>query len=928
MTTKAPPRVTEEGASILKDPQSAEKLMSQRTLQWVATQTPATSIGLALQRIPLSDRLQKGIPIVKITSRGQRQTRILTIAQDRFAIFCTHQYLRKKGLVSTMAHQLPVPLVTRKGVRGFWRKEALRDKYVRYIDVADLEAVQTGVIGSQRLEKARGNRLQGVDRALDQEADQIVTLVHHGNQTLDFLLPDAAVRKELVQVLQAMQAVYHQAKKSVSNEALLLRYIWYDIDMNRDGKVSEAEFAKILNRINLHVKNPGKIFREFVAQDKANRGKGLTYPNVMELLQEIKRSRGLSMATLLWNEIFGEKANQVDAQTFLDKFLKARQGQTDATLADAQEIISAVNGMELNHSKGSLTKDSMDRAHFETYLFDLMNSAYNPWALDGDLDVALDKPMSHYWINTSHNTYLTGDQLQSASSVEMYMRALRRGCKCLELDCWDGEKSGNKFFPVVFHGHTLTSKILFKDIIRGVKSYVQGHPDTYPIILSLENHCSHPFQKAMAADMETILGDLLYVPGAGDVDKSLPSPESLRGKVVIKGKRPPDTNDEDIDATEGDDDDQFDGTLDTPTNAAKATKGSKGSKGAKAVKPPKIVKELARLTLFHGTKFKSFEKSMTEPSSHMHSISEPKITKIISKQASNTLLWKSYNTEHMTRTYPSGARVDSSNYNPMVAWSTGCQLVALNFQTCDTPLVLNDGLFRRNHICGYLLKPPSAFGKVDPAPQPVVRAAPASPPAKDTLDLVMESLEDVICGDEATTRDLQRMERAPQHTTNIPLVKDRSAAHLIMPRADQKQTLSIRVLSGSCLPKPSGDKAGEQIDPYVTVSVHDVALDEEGRASYKSSAHSTKAVNDNGFCPVWNEKTAPSVSISSPEIAMIQFSLFESDVALDDRVAESAIPFSCLRPGLRSIQLFDTNNTRTGAFGMATILVDITISTE
>jgi phosphatidylinositol phospholipase C delta len=56
---------------------------------------------------------------------------------------------------------------------------------------------------------------------------------------------------------------------------------------------------------------------------------------------------------------------------------------------------------------------------------------------------------------------------------------------------------------------------------------------------------------------------------------------------------------------------------------------------------------------------------------------------------------------------------------------------------------------------------------------------------------------------------------------------------------------------------------------------------------------------------------------------MVQFSLKESDIALDDKVGEAAIPVNCLRKGYRSIQLYDLNNTRTGAFSFATLLVDI-----
>ena len=39
-----------------------------------------------------------------------------------------------------------------------------------------------------------------------------------------------------------------------------------------------------------------------------------------------------------------------------------------------------------------------------------------------------------------------------------------------------------------------------------------------------------------------------------------------------------------------------------------------------------------------------------------------------------------YHYRQLSRVYPSGRRVDSSNFDPQPMWNAGCQMVAMNYQ--------------------------------------------------------------------------------------------------------------------------------------------------------------------------------------------------------------------------------------------------------
>jgi len=63
----------------------------------------------------------------------------------------------------------------------------------------------------------------------------------------------------------------------------------------------------------------------------------------------------------------------------------------------------------------------------------------------------------------------------------------------VELDCWDGDDGS----PLIYHGHTFTTKIPFRSVVEAInRSAFVTSP--YPVILSIENHCSLQQQARMA----------------------------------------------------------------------------------------------------------------------------------------------------------------------------------------------------------------------------------------------------------------------------------------------------------------------------------------------------------------------------------------------------------------------------------------------
>lgn len=140
------------------------------------------------------------------------------------------------------------------------------------------------------------------------------------------------------------------------------------------------------------------------------------------------------------------------------------------------------------------------------FLMDFENEVIEPKKYELQ-DHEMNHPLSHYFINSSHNTYLTGHQLTGKSDAEMYRQVLLSGCRCIELDCHEDESSDE---PIITHGKTWCTKIFFYEAIHAInESAFKTSP--YPVLLSFENYCGKRMQEKMVKYLKEILGDKLLI---------------------------------------------------------------------------------------------------------------------------------------------------------------------------------------------------------------------------------------------------------------------------------------------------------------------------------------------------------------------------------------------------------------------------------
>ncbi|PNI62544.1 PLCB1 isoform 22, partial [Pan troglodytes] len=585
---------------------------------------------------------------------------------------------------------------------------------------------------------------------------------------------------------------------------------------SRNDSIPQEDFTPEVYRVFLNNLCPrpeiDNIFSEFGAKSKPY----LTVDQMMDFINLKQRDPRL-------NEILYPPLKQEQVQVLIEKY------EPNNSLA----------------RKGQISVDG-----FMRYLSGEENGVVSPEKLDLNEDMS--QPLSHYFINSSHNTYLTAGQLAGNSSVEMYRQVLLSGCRCVELDCWKGRTAEEE--PVITHGFTMTTEISFKEVIEAIAECA-FKTSPFPILLSFENHVDSPKQQAkMAEYCRLIFGDALLMEPLEkyplESGVPLPSPMDLMYKILVKNKKKshkssegsgkkklseqasntysdsssmfepssPGAGEADTESDDDDDDDD-----------CKKSSMDEGTAGSEAM----ATEEMSNLVNYiQPVKFESFEISKKRNKSfEMSSFVE---TKGLEQLTKSPVEFVEYNKMQLSRIYPKGTRVDSSNYMPQLFWNAGCQMVALNFQTMDLAMQINMGMYEYNGKSGYRLKP-EFMRRPD-----------------KHFDPFTEGIVDGIVAN----------------------------------------TLSVKIISGQFL-------SDKKVGTYVEVDMFGLPVDTR-RKAFKTKTSQGNAVN-----PVWEEEPIVFKKVVLPTLACLRIAVYEEGGKF---IGHRILPVQAIRPGYHYICLRNERN--------------------
>ncbi|KAL7092661.1 hypothetical protein ACP275_12G177200 [Erythranthe tilingii] len=524
------------------------------------------------------------------------------------------------------------------------------------------------------------------------------------------------------------------------------------------------------------------------------------------------------------------------------KFLMEVQGDDKLTREEAETVMKSFKNEHKNLN--ILQPKSLSIKEFFRYLLSEINAPLShPPKVHHDMAA----PLSHYFIYTGHNSYLTGNQISSDSSVVPIIEALKKGVRVIELDMWP---NSDKDDIHIMHGGTLTSPVKLIDCLRAIRenAFVASE---YPVIITLEDHLTPALQAKVAEMVSETFGETLICSTSESSLQEFQCPESLKGRVIISTKAPK----EYLDQTKSSNEQVDDGGVKVVKKSSEepvwgkeiadlAVKFVHEDEGEyKDDDDDDLEQDAAlkykQLIAIRAEKMKGGIKAwlgVDLKKAHRVSLNEENLEKAAPTHGTEIVR---FNQRNLMRVYPKAMRIDSSNYNPFKGWIHGAQMVAFNMQSHGRSLWLMQGMFRANGGCGYVKKPDFLLKK---GPNNEVFDPKGSLPVKTTLKIKIYM--------------------------GVGWNLDFKSTHF---------------------------DAYSPPDFYVKIGIAGIPTD--------SSMKKTEIIADN-WMPVWNQEFEFPMSV--PELALLRIEVHEFDVSeKDDFGGQTCLPISELKSGIRAVPLHD-----------------------
>ncbi|KAJ5820267.1 hypothetical protein N7474_005858 [Penicillium riverlandense] len=552
---------------------------------------------------------------------------------------------------------------------------------------------------------------------------------------------------------------------------------------------------------------------------------------------------------------------------------------------------------------------------FRSYMKSADSNAQGPAK---ELDLAA--PISDYFISSSHNTYLTGNQLYSDAAASAYTNVLLRGCRSVEIDVWDGELET----PGANEGETSSSSSDSSDSSDDEKGSLKAAIKEK--VKSKRNSLREPTKSKLEALRQKAGKAPQQVAGENASTSQVPvrgEPRVLHGHTLTKGTtfreicyaiRDSAFVDNDLpiivsfevhacleqqqlmvdimkEAWKGllvelppGSEQQKPPTLGDlkrkiliktktipPTNITEPPVEEKPPKTSQQTdeksvdsqppKPSTILEALSEMAIYtRAYHFSNFDQPEAKVPFHIFSLSE-KAARDAHINHREALF--AHNRSNLMRIYPFALRVSSSNPDPPFYWRRGAQLVSLNWQNLDKGMMLNTGMFSGTH--GWELKP-TGYRSTEPA---------STVAKRQTLDLTIEVF---------------------------------AAQDLALPPGDHREK--------GFRPYLNCQLHVEEPDSEATTGQEDISSDSE-KSSYKRCTKSASGKN-----PDFGAQRLVFATVTGivEELSFIRFKIKDDEIGRDELAAWTCIRLDRLREGYRLVHLHDCTGEKTGGVLLVNIM--------